>query len=155
MKSTKETESPRPRLSRLGNGLRRLGSLGGLKGMLSFKDDSVPPMPEIPEGLKPEDDYKARMNALGQGLSGALKKQQGEHVEGGRADYYLVVCFAGVDQVEAFMRETKYPDPEAMFIDGPFLCKQIGIDIPPTKHRLKPLRPPDRRLAALVEPQKK
>ena len=142
-------------LNRLGSGLKRLGSLGGLKGMLAFKDDNVSPLDPIPKNLLPADDYKARMNALGKGLSGALKKQQDEHKEGGRADYYIVVCFAHVEQVEAFLQQAKYPDPEAMFIDGPFLAKSLGMEIPETKYKLKALRPVDRKLAALVEKQKK
>ena len=117
---------------------------------LYFLDDARDPLKGIPKDLAPEDQFKANMNALGQGLSGALQKQQQQHKERGRSDYYIVVCFEHGDQADAFMKATSYPDVEAQFVDGTILAKLLSIELPAAPYRPPKLRKPDQTLAKLV-----
>jgi hypothetical protein len=117
---------------------------------LSFIKEQPNPLRDVPRDLSPEEKFKAEMNALGAGLSGAVMKQQEAHKETGRADYYTVICFEHADQVTAFLKATGYPSPDDQFIDGVILSGIMKIPLPPSPYRMKPGRPPDRTYASLV-----
>jgi hypothetical protein len=125
-------------------------SLGITKPPLGFIEPADDPIRRVPKDLTPEEQFKQTMNALGQGLSGALQKQAAQHKERGKTDYYIVVCFEHGTQADAFMRATGYQDYEAQFVDGTILAKLLKIELPPAPYRPPRLRKPDQSLARLV-----
>jgi hypothetical protein len=108
------------------------------------------PLQGMPRDLPAEEQFQEVTKRLEGGLSAAMKKQAEQFDSEGRSDYYAVLCFEQGEQLDAFLKGLKYPEPDAVYIDGPLLARCAGIPIPEPEFRLKPLRAPDKSLARLV-----
>lgn len=116
---------------------------------LKFIEDAPNPLAGMPEA-KTEEELTDVQKALRAGFIARSKAEKFRRDETTRTDFFFCVVFEHGDQAKAFMKHWGYPDPDAQFVDGTILAKAMGIELPPTPFRLKPLRPADKSLQHLV-----
>ncbi len=125
------------------------GRLIGTDEPLAFIEAAANPIKQPPTGTE-EEKQEQTLVQVRNGFVARAKEEAHRFQETTRTDYYVVMVFEHGDQVNAFLRQSGYPDANAMFVDGTIVAEKLGMKLPPTPFRLKPLRKTDNSLSRMV-----
>lgn len=104
----------------------------------------------VTRGRDAEDYMGEELNRLQQGFRARAEAERVRFSETTRSDYYFCVVFEHGDQRAEFLKQSGYRETDPYFVDGLILAAALGIELPPSPFKLKPLRPADRSLRHLV-----
>lgn len=146
----KKLERSGPALKRTEKKIVRRDITGMHANPLQFIQPAPNPLANVDKAGAPEEVLTAEQRALKDGFIARAKAEKFRFDETLRADYYFGVVFEHGSQAVAFLEACEYRDTNAQFIDGMILAKAMGIELPPTPFKLRPLRSADKSLQHLV-----
>jgi hypothetical protein len=118
---------------------------------LSFIEPAPNPMSGlVTKGRDVEDYMSEEVSRLQQGFRQRAEAERVRFSETTRSDYYFTVVFEHGDQRAAFLKQAGYRETDPYYVDGLLLAAALGIELPPSPFKLRPLRPADKSLKHLV-----
>jgi hypothetical protein len=118
---------------------------------LSFIEPAPNPMQGLVTKGRDAEDYMAdEVNRLQEGFLARAKAERFRFSETTRSDYYCTIVFEHGDQRAEFLKQAGYRETDPYFVDGTILAAALGIELPPSPFKLRPLRAADRSLRHLV-----
>jgi hypothetical protein len=109
-----------------------LGDMDGSHGIPSPHPDFDPlaAIREQPGGTT-EDDAKAEMNAMKAAFADAARKENDSYVLSNDSEYWFTVVFQTREQKDAFLQAVGWIKHGNKFLDGKWVAKKMGVEIPP------------------------
>lgn len=98
---------------------------------LDDEEDEPDPLAGIVYTGDVEADTKAETGAIKNAFAARAKREADRMRKATDSEYWLCVCFQSREQVEEFLRLSRWAKAGAKYIDGQKLAKQLSVPITP------------------------
>lgn len=116
---------------------------------LPAKGKSADPLAEIEYSGDLEQDCAVEVSALKAGFIARAKSERLRKEKATDSEYWVCLCFQSRDQVEEFLRKTKWGRSSDKYLDGQKVAKKIGVELSPEQSGFGSVRI-DSKLASLA-----
>lgn len=82
-----------------------------------------------------EDDCKKELSATLKAFKAAAQNEQKVFQDNTDSEYWFCVCFQNRDQKEAFLKALAWFNHGDKYLDGQWVAKKMGVELPPANQR--------------------
>lgn len=108
----------------------KLGGVGKLGLGVSKQDEEPDPFAGIIYQDKFADDAKAELGALKSAFQQRQEREATRQREATDSEFWVALCFQTREQKELFLARTGWLQEGDKYIDGQFVAKKLGIELP-------------------------